>query len=74
MDSSDHSILAGESADKFAEAHKLQIVPNKSFDTFYRLEQLQDQSSRPHGQTVGVVAMDIHGNLGGVSIDILGLA
>ena len=66
MDNSEHSILAGEPADKFAEAHKLQIVPNESFDTFYRLMHLQDQS-RSHGQTVGVVA------LGCNSIDIWNL-
>lgn len=41
MEKSQHVMLVGEGAEKFASLHNLEIVPNSYFDTEYRLNQLK---------------------------------
>jgi L-asparaginase / beta-aspartyl-peptidase len=68
-------LLAGEDADRFALELGLETCPNDSFITDYRREQLErlgvreglavPSAARPadEGQTVGAVAVDVHGHL-----------
>jgi beta-aspartyl-peptidase (threonine type) len=76
MEKSEHVMLAGAGAEKFAQENGVELVDNSYFDTPQRLEQLRkgrDKSKSPatapalsaqdkHG-TVGCVALDKHGNL-----------
>ena len=76
MDKSEHVMLAGAGAERFAQEHGLELVDNSYFDTPRRLEQLRKEKAKEktpatapalserdkHG-TVGCVALDKHGNL-----------
>jgi beta-aspartyl-peptidase (threonine type) len=76
MDKSEHVMLAGAGAEKFAQENGIDLVDNSYFDTPQRIEQLRkarEKSKGPatspalpaqdkHG-TVGCVALDRHGNL-----------
>jgi beta-aspartyl-peptidase (threonine type) len=76
MDESEHVMLAGAGAEKFAQEHGVELVDNSYFDTPERLEQLRKAKAKEkapttgpalserdkHG-TVGCVALDRHGNL-----------
>jgi beta-aspartyl-peptidase (threonine type) len=76
MERSDHLLLAGEGADRFAEEHGLAPVPQSYFDTEVRRHALADvkrslraalpdvrlSEAQKHG-TVGAVALDQGGNL-----------
>jgi beta-aspartyl-peptidase (threonine type) len=76
MDKSQHVLLAGAGAEKFAEEQGIKLVQNSYFDTPDRLEQLHKARDREHSPatapalsdkdkhgTVGAVALDKHGNL-----------
>ena len=72
MEKSNHVMLIGGGAEKFAKEQGLEIVPPSYFYTKKRWEEFQKthqqemkhkpDSSKSHG-TVGVVALDNHGNL-----------
>ena len=76
MDKSEHVMLAGAGAEKFAQENGIEVVDNSYFDTPQRLEQLRKAKAKEkapasgpalspqdrHG-TVGCVALDRHGNL-----------
>ena len=62
MERTDHVLLAGPAADRFARRHKLKIVPQSYFHTEWRLAALRRRAKRHHG-TVGAVALDKNGNL-----------
>ena len=78
MEASDHVMLAGEGAERFAAARGIDFVDNDFFHTDRRLEQLEQAIRRERGGdaaivnplaadekfgTVGAVALDRHGNL-----------
>ena len=68
MDTSRHSLLVGSAADEFAVAAGLECVPNDYFTTPARKDFWTSNRARklPKGfdlETVGAVALDIHGNL-----------
>jgi L-asparaginase / beta-aspartyl-peptidase len=60
-----HVFMAGEGAEKFADEMKVERVPNAYFDTPFRYEQWQDslKKEQEDKDTVGAVALDVHGNL-----------
>jgi beta-aspartyl-peptidase (threonine type) len=62
---SPHVFLAGEGAEAFATEMKVERVPNTYFDTPYRYQQLQESLAKDQKDrdTVGTVALDVHGNL-----------
>ena len=73
MQGSEHVLLAGEGAERFARNHGVQLVPRDYFDTRKRLAALEAhlrraRSHRAPGEeqlhgTVGAVALDSFGNL-----------
>jgi beta-aspartyl-peptidase (threonine type) len=63
MDSTRHVLLAGEGAEALAGRYGLELVPNRFFITTKRLRQQQQRSRKEDYGTVGVVALDLHGNL-----------
>jgi L-asparaginase/beta-aspartyl-peptidase (threonine type) len=62
MEKTRHVLLAGESADRFAESHGLKLEPQEYFRTESRFLALQKRVKNHHG-TVGAVALDRYGNL-----------
>ena len=68
MQESEHVLLAGEGAERFARRHGVRLVPRNYFDTKRRLAALRAYLRRApsdeelHG-TVGAVALDSFGNL-----------
>lgn len=68
MEQTDHVLLAGAGAERFAREQGIESVPQSYFGTEYRLRQLRNkqqaraQAGAEHG-TVGVVALDRQGNL-----------
>jgi beta-aspartyl-peptidase (threonine type) len=60
-----HVFMAGEGAEKFADEMKVERVANTWFDTPFRYEQWQDalKKEQVDKDTVGAVALDVHGNL-----------
>ena len=64
---SPHVFMVGAGAEKFAEEMKVERVPNTYFDTPKRYEQWQaavkKEKEEKDKDTVGAVALDIHGNL-----------
>jgi beta-aspartyl-peptidase (threonine type) len=62
MEKTRHVLLAGESADRFAQAQGLRLEPPEYFRTESRLLALQKRLKHHHG-TVGAVALDDYGNL-----------
>lgn len=63
MDSSEHVLLSGAGADKFAEKQGLEQVKNTYFDTYKRKKVWESRSGEHKFGTVGCVVLDIHGNL-----------
>ncbi|WP_034256634.1 isoaspartyl peptidase/L-asparaginase family protein [Adhaeribacter aquaticus] len=67
MEKSEHVLIGGDGATAFAKEHNLQIVPEAYFTTEEKLEdvkkQKQNQLKHTSKDTVGAVALDIHGNL-----------
>jgi len=65
MEKSPHVFMAGEGAEKFATEMKVERVPNTYFDTAFRYQQLQEALAKDQKDrdTVGAVALDVHGNL-----------
>jgi L-asparaginase / beta-aspartyl-peptidase len=65
MEKSPHVFMVGEGAETFATEMKVARVPNTYFDTPYRYEQLQEalKKDQKDRDTVGAVALDVHGNL-----------
>lgn len=69
-DKSKHVFLEGEGAEAFATQMKVERVPNTYFDTPRRYQQLQEEikaeaepEPKKDRDTVGCVALDVHGNL-----------
>ena len=62
MEKTRHVLLAGESADRFAQAQGLKLEPPEYFRTENRFLALQKKLKNHHG-TVGAVALDKYGNL-----------
>ena len=62
MEKTRHVLLAGPSADRFAEAQGLALEPPEYFQTETRLLALRKNLKGHHG-TVGAVALDAYGNL-----------
>jgi L-asparaginase / beta-aspartyl-peptidase len=62
---SPHVFMVGEGAEKFAAEMKVERVPNTYFDTPKRYEQWQAalKQAEKDKDTVGAVALDVHGNL-----------
>jgi L-asparaginase / beta-aspartyl-peptidase len=62
---SPHVFMVGEGAEAFATEMKVERVPNTYFDTPYRYEQWQEElkKEKKDRDTVGAVALDVHGNL-----------
>lgn len=62
---SKHVFMVGAGAEKFAEEMKVERVPNTWFDTPKRYEQWQAalKKEEKDKDTVGAVALDVHGNL-----------
>ncbi|HEV2852792.1 MAG TPA: isoaspartyl peptidase/L-asparaginase [Thermoanaerobaculia bacterium] len=62
---SPHVFMVGEGAEKFADEMKVERVPNSWFDTPKRREQWQEaiKKEQKDKDTVGAVALDVHGNL-----------
>jgi beta-aspartyl-peptidase (threonine type) len=64
---SPHVFMVGEGAEKFAEEMKVERVPNSYFDTPKRRAQWQEalrkEKEEKDRDTVGAVALDVHGNL-----------
>ena len=67
MDTTEHSLLAGDAADQFGAEHGLQPVPNVHFSSHARKQQRQRQREAKitanHPQTVGAVVLDTFGSL-----------
>ena len=63
MEKTRHVLLAGESADRFAQAQGLKLEPPEYFRTENRFLALQKKSKNHHHGTVGAVALDKYGNL-----------
>jgi len=65
MEKSPHVFMTGEGAEAFATEMKVERVPNSYFDTPFRYEQLQEalKKDQRDRDTVGAVALDVHGNL-----------
>ena len=64
MEKTRHVLLAGESADRFAQAQGLKLEPPEYFRTENRFLALQKKSKNHHG-TVGAVALDKYGKMAG---------
>ena len=62
MEKTRHVLLAGDSADRFAEREGLKLEAPEYFQTEARLKALKAKQTGRHG-TVGAVALDAHGNL-----------
>jgi beta-aspartyl-peptidase (threonine type) len=62
---SPHVFMVGEGAEVFASEMKVERVPNSYFDTPKRYQDLQEalKEERKDRDTVGCVAMDVHGDL-----------
>ena len=62
---SPHVFMVGEGAERFASEMKVERVPNTYFDTPKRHEQWQAalKEAEKDKDTVGAVALDVHGNL-----------
>jgi len=65
MEKSPHVFMVGEGAEAFATEMKVERVPNTYFDTPFRYQQLQEALAKDQKDrdTVGAVALDVHGNL-----------
>ncbi len=66
MEESRHVLLSGDGAENFASLMDLERVDNSYFNTERRREQLhraQERASAGNSGTVGVAALDRHGNL-----------
>jgi L-asparaginase / beta-aspartyl-peptidase len=65
MEKSPHVFLVGDGAEAFASQMKVERVANSWFDTPFRYEQLQEalKKDQKDRDTVGAVALDVHGNL-----------
>ncbi len=70
MEKSPHVFMAGTGAERFADEMKVPRVDPKYFDTPRRYEQLQaalraekPEQEKKDKDTVGAVALDVHGNL-----------
>lgn len=65
MEKSPHVFMVGEGAEVFATEMKIERVPNTYFDTPFRYQQLQEaiKKQEQDKDTVGAVALDVHGNL-----------
>jgi len=72
MEKSGHVFLVGEGAERFAGEMKVERVPNEYFSTSQRLAQWQEALKEEAAKaakdpkdkdTVGAVALDLHGNL-----------
>ena len=65
MEKSPHVFMVGEGAEAFATSMKVERVPNSYFDTPKRYQQLQEalKKEEKDKDTVGAVALDVHGNL-----------
>jgi L-asparaginase / beta-aspartyl-peptidase len=65
MEKSRHVFMVGEGAETFATEMKVERVPNTYFDTPFRYEQWQEALKKDEADrdTVGAVALDVHGNL-----------
>ena len=62
MEKTRHVLLAGENADRFAEAQGLKLEAPEYFRTESRWKALKQKQTGYHG-TVGAVALDAYGNL-----------
>jgi beta-aspartyl-peptidase (threonine type) len=70
---SDPLMLAGEGADRWAEAHDFEIVDNAWFDTDWRREALaQMRARRTAGTLAAAPEADKHGTVGAVALDVAG--
>jgi beta-aspartyl-peptidase (threonine type) len=65
MEKSPHVFMVGEGAEKFATEMKVERVPPEYFDTPFRYQQWQESLAKEQQDkdTVGAVALDVHGNL-----------
>jgi L-asparaginase / beta-aspartyl-peptidase len=67
MEKSPHVFMVGEGAEKFATEMKVERVAPDYFDTPKRYQQLQEalrkEKEEKDKDTVGAVALDVHGNL-----------
>jgi len=66
MEKSPHVFMVGEGAEKFADAMKVERVDPKYFFTQKRWDELQKklkEEAEKDKDTVGAVALDVHGNL-----------
>jgi L-asparaginase / beta-aspartyl-peptidase len=68
MEKSPHVFMVGEGAEKFAAEMKVERMDPKYFFTQRRWDQLQEEIAKekkpePDRDTVGAVALDVHGNL-----------
>lgn len=62
MEKTQHVLLGGDGAEKFAEEMGMEMVDNNYFDSERRKKQLMKEKENVKG-TVGCVALDLHGNL-----------
>jgi L-asparaginase / beta-aspartyl-peptidase len=62
MEKTEHVLLAGDAADRFAREQGLRLEPSAYFRTEKRFQALKDNLRGHHG-TVGAVALDADGNL-----------
>ncbi|CAF3283787.1 unnamed protein product [Rotaria sp. Silwood2] len=70
MEKSSHSFIIGSKAEELAKEHGLSMVEDNSFfDTEFRRKEfyLDNSNAKNHTQTVGALALDIHGNLAAAS-------
>jgi isoaspartyl peptidase/L-asparaginase-like protein (Ntn-hydrolase superfamily) len=73
MQSTEHVLLAGEGAERFARRHGLRIVPAAYFDTRRRLAALQRELQRKRGKLSGTASdLEAHGTVGAVALDRAG--
>jgi L-asparaginase / beta-aspartyl-peptidase len=68
MEKTRHVMLVGDGAEKFAQAHGINLVPNSYFITEsrrlkYEQWKAQHRGTTGHFGTTGAVALDMHGNL-----------
>lgn len=65
MEKSPHVFMVGEGAEKFATEMKVERVTQDYFDTPFRYQQWQESLAKDQvdRDTVGAVALDVHGNL-----------
>ncbi|MEO8002058.1 MAG: isoaspartyl peptidase/L-asparaginase [Arenimonas sp.] len=73
MEKSEHVMLAGEGAEKFADIHKdIERVDPKYFDTDKRLHQLQDAKAKEAAHITHTVQGTYFGTVGAVALDLQG--